>query len=140
MTRERKTEEEWTVMRYFMDKYADFPRGKLVKSESPDFLLMVNRRYTIGIELTQLETEGVEISSVGVLEVLLKEAIVRKEEKIGLYNKKILNEIWLIISTSTLALPSDSQVEVHLDRMRFDSGFDRLYLLDLFQGKFFMLT
>ena len=50
-----KTSEEWVVMRFFREKCKIFPAGKLVKSESPDFILKVNRKKQIGIELTRFD-------------------------------------------------------------------------------------
>ena len=41
-------------MHHFMKAYRDFPKGKLLKSESPDFILKLNPKKTIGIELTHL--------------------------------------------------------------------------------------
>jgi len=50
-----KISEEWVVIHYFREKYKLFPKGKLVKSESPDFVLQVNRKKRIGIELTRFD-------------------------------------------------------------------------------------
>ncbi len=49
-----KTQEEWLVMRSFRDNYPDFPKGKLIKSESPDFTLKLSLTKSIGIELSRI--------------------------------------------------------------------------------------
>jgi hypothetical protein len=50
----QKEREERAIIGFFREVYNDFPRGKLVKSESPDFILKLNRKRSIGIELTKL--------------------------------------------------------------------------------------
>ena len=49
-----KAQEEWLVMRSFRDNYPDFPKGKLIKSESPDFTLKLSLTKSIGIELSRI--------------------------------------------------------------------------------------
>ena len=41
-------------MQYFRESYADFPKGMLKSSESPDFVLEFKNYQQIGIELTRL--------------------------------------------------------------------------------------
>jgi hypothetical protein len=54
MTYHQKDKDEQAVIQHFRDAWPEFPRGKLVKSEAPDFILRINRKRTIGIELTRL--------------------------------------------------------------------------------------
>jgi hypothetical protein len=49
-----KLQEEWLVMRSFRENYPEFPKGKLTKSESPDFLLKLNHSKSIGIEISRI--------------------------------------------------------------------------------------
>jgi len=49
-----KSQEEWLVMRSFRESYSDFPKGKLLKSESPDFVLKINTDRSIGIEISRV--------------------------------------------------------------------------------------
>lgn len=49
-----KTQEEWLVMRSFRDHYKEFPKGKLTKSESPDFVLKQSLSKSIGIEVSRV--------------------------------------------------------------------------------------
>lgn len=53
-----KAIDEQAIIGFFREAYEDFPRGKLVKSESPDFELKINRKRSIGIELTRLFKNG----------------------------------------------------------------------------------
>ncbi len=49
-----KKQLEILLMHYFRECYPVFPRGKLISSESPDFILKLKTRTQIGIELTRL--------------------------------------------------------------------------------------
>lgn len=51
---QQKKQLEALLVAYFKHGYPQFPEGKLVESESPDFLLALNSRLTLGIELTRL--------------------------------------------------------------------------------------
>lgn len=45
---------EILLINYFRECHSDFPKGKIVSSESPDFILKMKTRNRIGIELTRL--------------------------------------------------------------------------------------
>lgn len=49
-----KKQLEVLLMNYFRECYPDFPKGSLVPSESPDFILTLKSRNNLGIELTRL--------------------------------------------------------------------------------------
>ena len=49
-----KEEQEFIVIKSFKDHYPDFPKGRIIKSESPDFIVRNGPKYKIGIELVQL--------------------------------------------------------------------------------------
>lgn len=51
---EEKKQLEVLLINYFQECYTDFPKGKLVESESPDFVVKLKNKYTLGIELTRL--------------------------------------------------------------------------------------
>ncbi len=124
-----KTSEEWVIMRYFREKYADFPKGKLVKNESPDFILKINRRKSIGIELTRLDYLLDDTTKTNELNDLINKLVAQKEEKLPLYQKNILSEYWLIISV-------DSLKTVLKEQFILNSKFDKVFLFDLFSGLF----
>jgi len=123
-----KVAEEWTVIRYFREQYASFPKGKLNKSESPDFILQLNRKKQIGIELTRFDDigkyhqEGVSQNFTQLLE--------KKENKLRLYKKHLLSEYWLIIITETVVASNLFQeMKVH------KSKFNKVFIFDIFLGQ-----
>jgi len=51
---EIKKMEEMQLLRYFIHCYPEFPKGKIQKSESPDFIIRTSRHHSIGLELTKI--------------------------------------------------------------------------------------
>lgn len=51
---EEKKQLEILLMDYFRTCYDDFPKGKTVPSESPDFVVKMKNKHLLGIELTRL--------------------------------------------------------------------------------------
>ncbi len=49
-----KKQLEILLMQYFRESYADFPKGILKPSESPDFIVKMKNNHDLGIELTRL--------------------------------------------------------------------------------------
>lgn len=49
-----KKQLEILLMQYFRESYHDFPKGLLIPSESPDFIVTFKSRHQLGIELTRL--------------------------------------------------------------------------------------
>jgi hypothetical protein len=49
-----KKQLEILLMHYFRECYPGFPKGRLVPSESPDFILTLKSRNNLGIEITRL--------------------------------------------------------------------------------------
>lgn len=54
MQLEVKKQVEVLLMEYFRQTYPEFPKGRLVPSESPDFILRLKNRTSMGIEITRL--------------------------------------------------------------------------------------
>lgn len=54
MISEKKDSFEKMILDGFSRFYRDFPQGRLIKSESPDFILWKSPKRAIGIELTRL--------------------------------------------------------------------------------------
>jgi len=129
-----KTSEEWVVMRYFREKYEDFPKGRLVKSESPDFILKQGPKKQTGIEITRLDYLLSNHVDVDELLPALKNIINRKEDKLRLYRKKKLNEYWLVITIDSMeATNFEHDKIIHLSLS--GSLFDKVFFFDLFSGK-----
>ena len=129
-----KTSEEWVVMRFFREKCKIFPAGKLVKSESPDFILKVNRKKQIGIELTRFDYLINDGSNRDEILKQLDGLIARKEDKLKLYRKKLLNEYWLVITTESDDL-NEEIVKIRSSGYPFTSSFDKVFLFDLFSAR-----
>ena len=49
-----KKQLEILIINYFRESYADFPKGLIKPSESPDFILTLKTKHQLGIELTRL--------------------------------------------------------------------------------------
>ena len=55
---ETKAQWEKAVMRLFRETCPGFPHGRLIKTESPDFILKTSRKRSTGIEITRLYNPG----------------------------------------------------------------------------------
>lgn len=75
-----KKQLEILLMHYFRECYSEFPRGRLVPSESPDFILTLKSRNNLGVELTRLnplnakEPDEVELSKNKIRERIIESA------------------------------------------------------------------
>lgn len=52
-----KKNEEKLLLRHFRENYCEFPKGKIKATESPDFILQLNPKQSIGIELMRLHKD-----------------------------------------------------------------------------------
>ena len=96
MITQKKHIEEKLILDYFKQAHIDFPKGRLVKSESPDFVLKVGIKKTIGIELTRLDENALTLKE------RIESTLDRKNQKIASYQSKKFNSIWLIIHTDLI--------------------------------------
>ncbi|MCB0807308.1 MAG: hypothetical protein KDC05_16035, partial [Bacteroidales bacterium] len=126
-------EEEKLVMAMFRKSYSEFPKGRLIPSESPDFILKTGRHQSIGIELTRISDLSAE------LHAEIRMAIIRKIEKHLLYQTKVFNEIWLLIYADDLQglISKDGTIEVDIDER---NPFQKTFILDLFSGRHYQVT
>ena len=122
MTYDQKIAEEWNILEKFRRSFADFPRGRVIKSESPDFIVNTSRKKSIGIEITWLPgpLNGVSI----------EEAIARKEGKLKLYYKQRLDHYWLILLTGPENGLNSQQTINMLERNHIPSIFHRVFLFN----------
>ena len=58
-----KKQLEVLLVNYFKDCYPDFPKGKVVAFESPDFVVKMKNKHKIGIELTRLNPASAAIKT-----------------------------------------------------------------------------
>jgi len=128
---QKKKIRERELLDQFKLIYSDFPKGKIFPSESPDFILKPNRKRTIGIELIQLFPNENLLESI-------QAAIEKKEEKLRLYQKKILESYWLIITTDSLH-SFKFNIQNLIDKSEFDSKYDKVFLFDSIVNKIYRL-
>src|SRR4030043_248178 len=93
---QEKKQNELSVLNDFMNHYDGFPKGKIRKTESPDFIVEINPRQRVGIELTRLLPAASEDSRhryipAQVSREILERTISRKEEKLPVYREKRLD-------------------------------------------------
>ena len=130
-----KKEHESQIFQIFKNSVNDFPRGKVVHYESPDFLVRLNRGKVIGIELTELH--GQEFyDNLGYFthpELLfqhIEHTISAKEEKLYLYRKIKPVELWLLIHIRSFQDKLSFSYRNKLQQWCFNSSFDRIFLLE----------
>lgn len=126
---------EQKIVAQFARIYEDWPKGQLKVSESPDFILKINHRKAIGIELTELKGQDFvnhtgRLIDPSKLFDYLKLSIESKEEKLLLYQKQKLHRIWLLIHVPELRNRISFHLDNKLSNLDFDSGFDRIFLLE----------
>ena len=144
--------EEEHVIELFRIEYPYFPKGKLLKSESPDFILEENPKTSIGIELTKLhgptirkEDSATKKPSNGYqTPAFTKEnfeyTIHAKDEKLHIYQRKMLNQIWLLIIANLNENPVSFNWSNQLKNWNFVSGFHKIFLLEMKSRKVFELN
>ena len=130
-----KKQQEIRIIQSFIQQFKEFPKGKLVKSESPDFILKINPKIAIGIELTRLRPpdnlkKSYELHDLEFNKEILEQTILGKEEKLELYRKKRLDQIWLIITGEQAMVSPHFHIGNKLQNWSFRSGFNRIFLFD----------
>lgn len=144
--------EELLIMEQFRNEYKEFPKGKLEKSESPDFIVKVSPKNAIGIELTKLHGPTVnkfkthyprKINGYTAPEFNLENlqfTINAKDEKLAYYKEKKLNQLWLLITADLDESPVNYNLGNKLQNWTFSSGFQRIFLFELKNQKVFELN
>jgi len=144
--------EEMHIMEQFRNRYAEFPKGKLIKSESPDFIISNTAKISIGIELTKLHGPSVfklkthyprQISGYQPPELNrenIEYTINAKNEKLPIYRKKKLSQIWLLITADLDESPVSYNLSNKLENWNFCSEFQKVFLFELKTRKVFELN
>jgi hypothetical protein len=241
MNTRQKAHIEWLIMRSFRDNYPDFPKGKLTKSETPDFIHKLSLTKSIGIEISTLykslnigsaesqmrsiiyrahelylerfrnpifaqiffnsdftipindEIYSTKIA-IAIIDIVaeqkigaqymshiepdilpsgvsriiiyahptfknsfwdlrfelnvqdifnsgsLEKLVDKKDEKLRLYRKKITDLYWLIISADYINKPASFNFENALNQIKLETGFNKVFLYNLFEQKYFELV
>jgi hypothetical protein len=129
--------QESIVIENFRDVFPEFPAGRLIKSESPDFILKTGRKHSKGIELTALPSSSYIISKETISTFItdVQNSISKKEEKFKIYRKKMADEYWLIIFSDAI-IAQGINFNNHIGKLIFSNGFDRIFIFGLFEKKF----
>ena len=131
----KKTESE--ILALFRNLYTDFPKGTISVSESPDFILRSGPKRKIGIELTRLHRKKSSPGQFSFENIKLN--VFRKEEKLGLYRRKRLDEYWLILIVRDQEKQPPYNLFNKLMVWQFQTGFNKLFLLNPQHEKIFEL-
>lgn len=134
--RGRKKLEERKYLNYFLQAYTDFPKGKIIAAESPDFIISLNYKRKLGIELTRLTQPNLEESELAILvpplsKEYLIEKIKSKEEKLPLYKKQRVSELWLILVADTFERSTSFNIHNQIEAWNIESRFDRVFLFEV---------
>ena len=144
--------EELLILEQFRYENKEFPKGKLQKSESPDFILRVSPKNTIGIELTKLHGPTVNKNKTHYPRRIngytapefnrenLEYTIDAKNKKLAYYQEKKLNQIWLLITADLEESPVNYNLGNKLQNWNFLSGFQKVFLFELNARKVFELN
>lgn len=129
---------EKIVLSLFQKSFSDFPKGKIVKTESPDFLLKINKKRIIGIELTELLlANNFDLQKVlSVIDELKR----KKEGKMNLYQKMKCYQYWLMIYVDALNDNIFKSLVAHFKAKPYHSVFHKMFLFELFNKSIIELT
>lgn len=147
-----QTLEELSIMEQFRNNYPEFPKGKLEKSESPDFILKTKAKYAIGIELTKLHGPTINKYKTHFPRKIsgytppdfnpenLAFTIDAKNQKLPYYREKRLNQLWLLVTADLDESPVNYNLGNKLMTWKFPTEFHRVFLLELAESKVFELN
>lgn len=139
--------------RFYLDLFrkleSDFPKGKVLASESPDFLIKT-KHSTVGIEITRLLPLYVNEDSFNATNSQQKSWLVgphtiqmildKKEEKLGLYRSKKLKACWLLIVLPSLSVAEACELSSQTFHFMYHTNFDRVFLLLVDQKKLMVIA
>ncbi|MBE0663831.1 MAG: hypothetical protein IH597_15350 [Bacteroidales bacterium] len=153
---ENQFDDEREILQLFRKSWPAFPKGRLIKTESPDFILKTSRKNSIGIEITRIDTptsgkhfnssetnnslsksiSGAETTQF-ITGKFLESTIERKEQKLSLYRKQMSDAYWLIITTKSSNWEG-SRLPQSIHEWNFETKFDKLFLFMLPECKVFV--
>lgn len=131
-----KSGRERAILDRFRHGYKEFPKGKLIKSESPDFILKISPKKSIGIELTAMPALSYrsDADPIDGFWGTIISCVRKKEEKLTVYRKRWANEYWLVVYADSTEFRVKTISKWNM-AFELETGFDRIFLLDLFEGK-----
>ena len=150
---DEKTIREKEVIAVLRKIWPEFPKGKLIKSESPDFILKTNRKFSIGIEITRIDEpksksvkgensmrhftgQPFKVTRTAMItRKQIESTIRRKEEKLDLYHKSMADEYWLVVTSGMSEGGIKNRISQNATQWQFNTSFHKLFLLLLPEEK-----
>jgi len=132
-----KKENEIRILEDFIRLTDIFPAGRIIPYESPDFIIRISRRKSLGIELTEILPQSAsnnkDVStrlgdSNNYVSQQILETLTKKEEKITLYRKNRLDHYWLIMYTLSEPGPTYTGLFNRLEKRNYQTSFHRIFL------------
>lgn len=141
---QNKKDKERKLLEVFRNHYPDFPNGKLKASESPDFILMLNRKASIGIEVTSFYPPAFFKTDENFLihqndEEAILNLIKSKDEKIPSYRRHLLKQLWLVVVIDPVFHKSSFRLNIKYLRKAISTRFDKVFVL-LLPNKLFLIS
>ena len=128
--------EERGYLDLFSTLYLQMPTGRVIASESPDFIIRDGRKKRWGVEVTRLTRQEYhdrpgQLHSPELRKEALMDMIQMKEEKLYLYRRKNLLQIWLLIVVDGFDSPASFNIFNQITNWQIESEFDAVLLLEL---------
>ena len=116
-----------------------------MKSESPDFILKVSTKTTIGIEVTRLRPpvslhQEYKAGDIALSKEILEQTVAGKEEKLPIYRQKRPDRIWLIISCENIEERTGYNLANKIQNWSIKTGFHRIFLFDTAKPKIYEVS
>ena len=129
-------EQEYRTLSLFRELFKKFPKGKVIQNESPDFLVRLNKKTSIGIELTELRGQNFydqhgHYTNPEKIKEQIENTIQAKEEKIYLYQKYKTSQLWLLIHIDSFENKINFNLKDKIERWNFNTNFSRVFLLEI---------
>ena len=109
--RSEKKQLEFLLIHYFRECFNELPKGKIVASESPDFILKMRKKFKLGIELTRLSPLNLKTLTLKELERnRLRDEIINRAKNIFIQSSPINLYVKFLFSDKVKIFPESSLV------------------------------
>lgn len=101
-----KKQLEILIMDYFRTIYSDFPKGKVIPSESPDFTINLKSHRILGVELTRLNPGNAQLpDDLTLMENRFREQIIQRTKSIFEQRSKLKLFVKFLFSDTNKITP-----------------------------------
>lgn len=140
-----KKDQEVIIIEMLRKCYPDFPKGKIIMSEAPDFIFHDGPKKKTGVELVQLvpppqqhyNKAGILFPKYAYLQI--ENTLKLKEAKLASYINPKIQEMILLIHYDTVEGSKRYDLFSHIERWSFESGFDKVLLFELFDSQVYKI-